>query len=58
MAEAEGSMTHYLYHMLFEPVSAWEKAKFDMLGTGLVLVLIGAAFGIYCIIDSLKGGQR
>lgn len=36
-------MLYYVYHMLFEPVSQWEKFKFDLLGCIVMFSIIGTA---------------
>lgn len=33
-------MWHYIHHILFDPLSAWEKFKADLFGTAVVIALI------------------
>lgn len=38
-------MLNYLHHMLFEPVSAWEKFKFDCLGALVMFTIMALVVG-------------
>lgn len=49
-------MMHWLHHIIFDPLSAWERFKIDMLGL-LVPIVIGSVYIIYGVLKQ-KGRSK
>lgn len=53
-------MVKYLYHMLFDPISQWEKFKFELTALGATLVIVTVSGLMVVIVNDIKAflGRR